>query len=272
METKQADLWIGTSALYQRKMVGIGLVRQAGFAGLSMWLMPNYLRQDGKWKNKKLREALECAIDKNALTKAFGYGFNIPMNLICPADEWGYDSSLHRDYDPAKARRLVKESGLRMPVKIKILCDNNGKNTASGIKGFLDEAGFDCEIDVGDSARYFSSIYSTGWDDLCFAASGIEANYLVTIGRWFSPESKVLPNFEKPQAIRNLWNEALAAKADLDQEAITRKIIRYVYDEALICPLYKLPTAGIMQPYVHTNYLRQGMLKWDLAGDWMEKH
>lgn len=267
--TKQADLWMDPGAQYQKMMVDRGYVRQAGYSGLSTWLMPNYLRPDGKWKNRKLREALECAIDREALTKAFGYGFNIPMTLIAPPGEWGYDASLHRGYDPAKSRRLIREAGYREPVKVKILSDGNGRDTAAGIKGFLDAAGFECEIDIADSGRYFGSIYTSGWDDLCFAASGADANFLVTIARWFSPEARVLPGFVKPQPFKDLWHEALSKTSDQDQEAMTRKMVRYIHDEALICPLFMFPSAGIMQRNVHTNYLREGMSKWNIAEDWM---
>jgi peptide/nickel transport system substrate-binding protein len=273
MEIGQADLWLGSSAQYQRKMSDRGMKRQAGAAGLAMWLMPNYLRPDGKWNNKKLREALEYAIDKASITKALGYGYNIPMNLISPPGAMGYDANLSRAYDPAKARRLVAESGFREPVKIKILTENAGRNTSAAIKGYLDAAGFQCEIDVADSARYYNSMYVSGWDDLCFTGSAIDLNYLISITNWFSPKSRTkMPSWVRPPAFSDLWNQAILKDDRRDQEDLTAKMVKYIHDEAFICPLYKLPVAVITQPYVHTNYPLQGLQNWNIAEDWMEKH
>ena len=271
METQQADMWMGPSAQYQKKLVDLGLTRQTGDAGLSCWLMPNYKRADGKWNNKNLREALEYAIDREALTKAFGYGYNVPMPLVAFSSDWGYDQNLKRGYDPEKSRQLIKEAGYTTPVKIKILTDANGQTTATGIKGFLDAAGFDCELDVADAGRYFGSVYSTGWEDLCFASSGTDANFLVTTTRWFSPEATVLPNFVKPPALVKMWREAIMKVSIMEQEAATKEMVKYIHDEALIIPLYRLPSSGILQPWVHSEYLKQGMSQWDMSTEWVER-
>jgi peptide/nickel transport system substrate-binding protein len=272
LEAGQADLWIGVGAQYQKKMSDKGMLRQASYSGLSMWLMPNYLRPDGKWKSKQLREALEYAIDKAAITKALGYGFNVPMNLICPPGAWGYDAGLNRKYDPVKARQLIAEAGYREPVKVKLLTEPAGRDTTSAIKGYLDATGFQCEIDIADSGRYFNSINVNGWDDIVFAASGIDPNYLVTITNWFSPQSRSkMPSWVRPEAFSELWRQAIAKDNIKEQEALTAKMVKYIHTEALICPLYKLPSAGVMQPYVHTNYLLNGLQRWNIAEDWMNK-
>jgi len=273
METGQADLWMIPGAQYQKKMLDRGMRRQVSYSGMSMWLMPNYLRADGKWKNKQLREALEYAIDREAITKALGYGFNVSMNIICPPGAWGYDAGLNRKYDPAKSHRLIAEAGYREPVKISLLTVGAGRDTSTAIKGYLDSAGFQCEIDVADSGRYNNSLHNSGWDDLIFAGSGIDPNYLVTITNWFSPQSRSkIPSWVRPQEFIDLWNQAIATENSQKQEALTGKMVKYIHDEALICPLYMLPTAGIMAPYVHTNYLVNGLQRWNIAEDWMDKH
>ena len=270
METQQADMWLGLGSQYQRKLVNLGLKCQADDAGLSIWPMPNYKRADGKWNNKKLRKALEYAIDRDALTKAFGFGFSLPMSLIVSTGDWGYDPNLKRNYDPEKARQLVKEAGYATPIKITILTDANGQTIAAGIKGFLDDVGFDCELDVADAGRYFGSIYSTGWDDLAFASSGTDANFLVTITRWFSPEATVLPNFVKPPELIRMWSEAINKVSIAEQQTATREMVKYIHDEALICPLYRLPSSAVMQTWVHSEYLKHGMSQWDMSRERMD--
>jgi ABC-type transport system substrate-binding protein len=271
MKTEQADLWIALGADYQKQMVDKGMHRQASPVGLGIWLMPNYLRPDGKWKNKKLREALEYAIDKAAITKALGYGYNIPMDLMIPPGIEGYDASLKRSYDPARARRLISEAGYKAPVTVKMLADAAGRITASALKGYLDAVGFLCEIDVADSARYENSIHASGWEDLCFAGSSVDPIYLVSITDWFSPQAR-MPSWGPPQTFSELWSQAITKVDIRDQQALTSKMVRYIHEEALICPLFMLPIAGVMQPYVHTNYLLQGPQRWNIGEDWMDRH
>jgi hypothetical protein len=37
-------------------------------------------------------------------------------------------------------------------------------------------------------------------------------------------------------------------------------------------PLWKAPTAYMVQPYVHSTYLDAGVIAWSIFDDWMEKH
>ena len=43
-------------------------------------------------------------------------------------------------------------------------------------------------------------------------------------------------------------------------------------DEANVIPLYYVPAAYLTQPYVHSNYFKEGFIRWRTADDWMEKH
>jgi len=67
----------------------------------------------------------------------------------------------------------------------------------------------------------------------------------VTITRWFSPEATMLPNFVKPTELIRMWSEAIKKVSITEQEAVTKEMVKYIHDEALICPLYRLPSSGI---------------------------
>ena len=47
-----------------------------------------------------------------------------------------------------------------------------------------------------------------------------------------------------------------------DQEAITKKLMRHLTDEALVIPVYDPPMAVIDQPWVHTTRYEQGFVRW----------
>ena len=44
-----------------------------------------------------------------------------------------------------------------------------------------------------------------------------------------------------------------------------------VADEADVIPIYNIPAAYMTQPYVHSNYLKEGLIRWRTFDDWMEK-
>jgi hypothetical protein len=87
----------------------------------------------------------------------------------------------------------------------------------------------------------------------------------------------MLPNFEKPPELIKMWNEAIKKVSISEQEAATKELVKYIHDEALICPLYRLPSSGILQPWVHSEYLKHGLSQWDMShtcpkqliGHWM---
>ena len=44
-----------------------------------------------------------------------------------------------------------------------------------------------------------------------------------------------------------------------------------VSEQALVNPLFHNPAAYITQPYVHTNYLESGNVRWKMYDMWMSK-
>ena len=66
--------------------------------------------------------------------------------------------------------------------------------------------------------------------------------------------------------------EAITYFDEADQKAITKKMVRYIADHALIIPLYNQPAAYMYNPWVHTTYLQTGFIRWKWFDTWMEKH
>ena len=154
------------------------------------------------------------------------------------------------------------------------MAGTGGRNEgAEAIKGYLDAAGFQTEIDVADPGRFYGSVWGNGWEDLVLMFSGNDVTYLVSAQSWWSHEPKAnLASFHRPPELVALFDEALKMRTEEEQKAATEKIVQYMRDEALIIPLYHIPVAIITKPYVHTTYLSQGLVSWDFHDLWMDKH
>jgi peptide/nickel transport system substrate-binding protein len=274
MQAKEADVWSDPPVKDQVDLEKKGLVRRTGSAFYPMQLIPATTDPASPWNDKRVREAAEYALDKPAIAKALGFGLYFPMTMVSPPGEWGYDQEYKgRTYDPTKARKLLAEAGYPNGLRIKLMVmEGPNVQAATAIKRFLEDAGFQTDIDVADAGRFFGSAWKQGWKDLIFNNSAVDINYLVAFQRWWGhdPMSN-LASFSRPPELMSISERSLTYEKEADQIAITKKAVRYIADEALVIPVYGIPGAYLTQPWVHTDFLQQGLARWCLFDTWMEK-
>ncbi len=274
MQTKQADMWTGVPVKDQADLEKKGFIRNSGYAGFPQIIYLNTSDPNRPTGNLKVREAIEYAIDKAALAKGLGFGYFTPLKMMAPEGEWGYDPAYPgRPYNPQKAKQLLAEAGYPNGLKLKLMILGTNKDAATAIKSYMDDAGFNVDIDLADSGRFFGSLWGTGWEDMILFITGPDANYLVTFQRWFSHDPATnLASFKRSPQLLALSRESITYTKEADQRAVTKKLVRMLMDEADAIPLYYAPAAYIVQPYVHSTYLQEGPIRWRFADDWMEKH
>ena len=277
MQAKEADMWTGAPVKDQADLEKKGFVRRYGYCAFPAIIYPNTTDPNRPTGKQKVREAIEYGLDKVAMSKALGFGYYTPMKMVAPEGEWGYDPNYPgRPYDPAKAKQLLAEAGYPNGLKLKLLVFvgwGGGNQAAEAIKAYLSEVGINIEIDIADPGRYFGSIWRTGWEDLALGMTGLDPNYLVTFQRWFSHDPATnLVSFKRSPELIALSKESIAYSKEADQIAVTKKLVRLMADEACMIPLWKAPTAYMVQPYVHSTYLDAGVIAWSIYDDWKEKH
>jgi peptide/nickel transport system substrate-binding protein len=278
-EAGEFDLW-PAPASDVADLVKKGYFRQQSWPQLPWGLWPNTANPQSKMADKRVREAVEYAIDKVAVAKAIGFGIYNPLKSLPPPGEWGYSASYDpRPYNPTKAKQLLADAGYPNGLKLKVLTLNDPVSQDIGIalKGYLDSAGFDIELDVADPGRFFGTVYWTppgaDQDMNWWLAGGMDSNYLQTYMRWFSTTPFTDCSFlgHTPEQTA-LDVEAQLLTDPKDQEVITTKIMRYLTDNALIIPVYGTPAYVIQQPYVHSTQYTAGFTRWDMQDVWMDKH
>jgi len=89
-------------------------------ASIEAWFIA-YNTQKPALKDKRVRQALDMAIDKEIIVKVFG-GFVKPLATIIPSTQWGHDSSIKdAPFNPTKAKELLKQAGYPNGFNLKFL-------------------------------------------------------------------------------------------------------------------------------------------------------
>jgi peptide/nickel transport system substrate-binding protein len=104
--------------------------------------------------NVKVRQAMAYAIDRQSLIQNLLLGYGKIANSIIPEESWAYTPGQTYSYDPATARRLLSESGVRFnqPVVFKLSGSSvAGRQYAGVIQNQLKEVGIPVEIQTPEA-------------------------------------------------------------------------------------------------------------------------
>ena len=116
----------------------------------------------------RVRQALNYAVDKEAIDKALYQGLAVTLKGPIPPAQWGYDAALPGyGYDPDKARALLKEAGVAPGFKVELLTYNSargynpaGPDLAVAIQGYLKRVGIEAEVRRVDMGAFLSTVRS----------------------------------------------------------------------------------------------------------------
>jgi peptide/nickel transport system substrate-binding protein len=132
--------------------------------------------QDTPLKNKKVRQAINYAIDREALIKHILKGYGEPIPSFVPKIVWGFDPNVKAyNYDPEKAKKLLGEAGFPNGLTIKM----NGpsgrymrdKEVSQAIQGQLSNSGIRANLEILEwgkiieqvTSHTIAPIYLFGW-------------------------------------------------------------------------------------------------------------
>ena len=253
-------------------------LQQKGFPINKMFLSIAMLVPDSKnpsspLSNLKVRQAIDYAIDRDAIVNALGYGFwPVTSQFAIPGTSAYVTDLPARAYNPDKAKQLLTEAGYPNGFKTQILGNSvtTNKDVMVAIQGYLGKIGITVDINMVDNATYNNMILK-GWDGFAAASKSINANVNSSINVNFSQAT--LSNFSlaKPDDFQALC-DASAASPEYNP-ALVQKVIRYMYENAMITSLYAVPRGYVVKPYLHDLDLNNqaNAMAWGPGTAWMSK-
>lgn len=120
--------------------------------------------KSGPFKNIKLRQAVEYAINRPALVKngANGYG-KITGSFVPPTDPWYQDLSGQYPYNPAKAKQLIKEAGMKgKSITFDVPNLPLVTNDAQIVQSDLNSVGLNVKINTIPMAQWLPTVFQNG--------------------------------------------------------------------------------------------------------------
>ncbi len=273
MQAKEADMLVNADVRTALDLEERGFKVNWG-PGLLMALLPNSSDPNSPFADKKVRQAIECAIDRPTLAKMIGYGKYEPLTQMVGSTFLGHVPDYDpRPYNKNKALQLLAEAGYPNGFKTKIISSELNRDLAAALQGYLGEVGIEVDLDIADTARYGAAIFADGWSDLALSLSGINPDATdIFIHFGPTPSTYRTGNIAKSPEFLALCNEALHTYDNAKYKDLLQQIVKQVGEDAMIVPLYNTVTANVMQPYVHSDYSKIHVVIWNSYEEWMDKH
>ena len=111
--------------------------------------------------NVKVRQAIAYAIDRQSIIQNLVRGYGKLAHSIIPEESWSYSTGQTYSYDPAKAKSLLSESGVRFdkPIVYKVSGSSlAGRQYAGVIQNYLKEVGIPMEIQTPEQNTLFDEL------------------------------------------------------------------------------------------------------------------
>ncbi|MFC1535025.1 ABC transporter substrate-binding protein [Thermodesulfobacteriota bacterium] len=238
-------------------------------------LTPDGANPDSPFAKKKVREAIEYAIDRPAVAQAIGLGYWTPVSQACPyPDSIGYLKGVEgRKYDPAKAKKLLAEAGYPNGFKTRILSKaEENHDLLVALQTFLADIGIQAKLELLDRGRYVKN-HKEGWNNgMMYGTIGARtytvANNLgiITSTMPYNKPVYLPPGFE------DTFDKALGTWDPDEERKHTQKLYRTVHDEAMIIPLWLETQLGAKTKEVHdSGWCEVGSTVWYSDKAWLSK-
>jgi len=223
-------------------------------AVVNIFLMPDTKNPDSPWYNKKVREAAEYAIDREAIAKGLGHGFwQAPYQVPARAyPVYESDYALARKYDPEKAKQLMAEAGYADGFSTTIIVNPiSGSNDACiAIQNYLSQIGIESTMEFPEFSAYQQSYIfgANGWENgVLVQACGGQPNYNASLDV-FLGSGRLFASIERTPEFMEKYNKSLSSP-EMDIELVRDMCDQIIKDSTWI-PVWESGKNWVYQPYI----------------------
>ncbi|MBA7709805.1 Glutathione-binding protein GsiB [subsurface metagenome] len=229
---------------------------------LHVVIVMNSTNPDSIWSDKRMREALEYAVDKDKISSALGEGFLEPCyEIVHSINLAGSPKTTPRKYDPEKARQLMAEAGYADGVKVKLTTNADmPQDEFVALQENLAAVGIEIELNPvsGAALNQMSFEPAPGSDLRIEMQRGGPGNPLGSSRETLSEKSVYLPGLKRPQGFEALLDQALQEPDPDKQLALLLQMEEMAYEDVMFVPLWNKPIIAVISPKVQGAYFFYG--------------
>jgi peptide/nickel transport system substrate-binding protein len=284
MQAGEADIYV-----YAELKQVLDLTNMGGFTPIycgkhtpeGIW--PSAEDEDSIYYDKRVREAVEYAIDREKIVKALSLGspeikvmYQAPIGPEDPA----YRTGFGRKYDPEKAKQLLKDAGYENGFETTIYVSSavpRWKDLATAAQSYLAAVKIKMNIEMISAGKYMTLLLF-GWPKDTLFVSGIPNEPI--------PEFVAIRDYKCNPGSMPKWNHSTATTPEMcalydvlkdatTQEAMTEayiKLSNQAMDDAVGIYIMDWPDTSVYANYVHTDWEAYSTKVWNANTTWMEEH
>ncbi len=251
MQAGQGDVWAlqQGKTLYDMKNAGFNILYDYGG---SDFLLFDTIHPNSITSNVLVREAMEYAINKQAICDSLGYGYLIPNNQWSPPSNPTFNANLpSRDYNPAKAIQLLSQAGYPNGCPINIICIG-AQGEILSIQQYLQAVGFKVTLESVSNAAFWNYCM-TGWNGVMFVGYAIGSNFASALKGYFPPKSVIDVSETLPADVMSECDAALLEQDPVKAKADNDAIIQELYDWCYLVPIDSNAMGAVVAPRVQDS-------------------
>ncbi len=214
---------------------------------LAVFGMFNMRKAGSPWRDTRLRQALNFAINRADLIRYAAKGNGVIIPALAPAHSFGYDPDLlPYPFDPVKARQLLHEAGYADGLPTILIAREDLVIQATVVGRMLEQIGLTVDLQILDPVTFNQKTFLDYLDqpldqqpwDIALMSMYDWGNFPI-----FSfYQEAALDGFydwvtEQPE-LRELYEQALGTVDREQQQGVIRQMERHTHDQAYFLFLY----------------------------------
>ena len=210
-----------------------------------------FLTSTGPLVSVKVRQALNYALDRNAIVTSYALGYGRALDQVASVGTAGYSSALEGTYshNVSKAKALLEDAGYGKGFTLNVV--TNGVSDPGGlltqvVQTQLARIGVTVKLTVlnGTFQQFSSALTSGSYDAVVYGLFSVDL-YTLVQQSILGPMTLLHPSTEEDPTVAADMAQASTASSSAAFEAALQKLNNYATQNALTLPIYTAKTVDL---------------------------
>ncbi|MFC1532254.1 ABC transporter substrate-binding protein [Thermodesulfobacteriota bacterium] len=196
-------------------------------------IVPNSRNPEEPWADVRVRRAAAYAIDNKAIVKTIYFGQAIVTNQFAAPGAYGYNPNVvGYPYNPAKAKKLLKEAGYAKGFKTKLNATKSYVSFGTTIQAYLGAVGIQVDLQPQQTAAFIKECCrGGGWKGLTRGVTTSRPDVASAIAVAFSGGDRYTKDMLAPDDYVQAINNAISAPDFETKKKWVHKVQKMMIDE-----------------------------------------